>query len=118
MAKPASVDAYIAAQPEAVRPVLSQVRAAILAGMPAATEQIAYQIPAYRLDGRLALYFAGWKKHYAVYPLSEAMRAAFASELAAYSLDKGTIRFPLDQPVPADLIARLAAFRAAENYGR
>jgi uncharacterized protein YdhG (YjbR/CyaY superfamily) len=113
-----TVDEYIASQPPKTRPVLQCVRRAILRGMPNAVEGIAYQMPAYALEGRRLLYFAGWKAHYAVYPLSTPMNATFEDELSRYVCSKGTIRFPLDGPVPEALIERLAAFRAAEPYGR
>lgn len=110
-----TVDAYIAAQPESARPALERVRAAIRKALPAAEETISYQIPAYKVDGRVAIYFAGWKKHYSVYPATAALVDAFKDELARYELSKGTIRFPLSEPVPAKLIERLAAFRARER---
>lgn len=106
-----TVDAYIAAQPEAARPVLNAVRAAILDAMPGAKETISYKIPTYKTPGGGVFYFAGWKKHFAVYPLSDAMRAQFADELAAFDMEKGTIRFGWENP-PLDLIGRLAAFAA------
>lgn len=109
-----SVDQYIAAQPEAVHEVLERVRAAIREGMPEAVEVISYQIPAYKLPGGVALFFAGWKQHYSVYPVTEGLVAAFKDELAPYKLSKGTIRFPLGEPVPVGLIERLAKFRARE----
>ncbi len=110
-----TVDAYIAAQPAAAQPVLQAVRGAILDAMPGATETISYKIPAYRTAGGAWLYFAGWKKHFSVYPLSDAMRAAFADELAPFDMDKGTIRFSWDKPPPLDLISRLAAFAASSS---
>jgi uncharacterized protein YdhG (YjbR/CyaY superfamily) len=109
-----SVDAYIAAQPEASRPVLETVRTAIRSALPEAQEVISYQIPAYRVGGRVALFFAGWKKHYSLYPASEALVAAFAEEIGDLQVAKGTIRFPLLEPVPTDLIRQLATFRASE----
>jgi len=110
-----SVDAYIGAQPEAVQPVLERVRAAIRKAIPKADEVISYSIPAYRLDGRVTIYFAGWKRHYSLYPATRKLVAAFRQELAPYEVnDKGTIRFPLDAPVPVKLIARIARFRAKE----
>jgi uncharacterized protein YdhG (YjbR/CyaY superfamily) len=116
--KPQTVDEYVSAQPAATALLLQGVRAAIRRGMPAASEAIAYQIPAYRLDGRYILYFAGWKSHYAIYPLSLPLRDAFKDELAAYQVRGSTLRFSLDRPVPEDFITRLAAFRAGEGYGR
>jgi uncharacterized protein YdhG (YjbR/CyaY superfamily) len=107
-----TVDAYIAAQPAADQPVLEAVRRAILAAMPGAAESISYKIPTYKTPGGGLLYFAGWKKHFAVYPLSAAMQAQFAEDLAGYDMEKGTIRFGWDSPPPLDLIGRLAAFAA------
>jgi len=110
-----SVDEYIAAQPEAARPVLQAVRRAIRAALPEATEVISYQIPAYKLPGGTAIYFAGWKEHYSLYPLGGAIIEEFAKELAPYEFNnKGTLRLPLAEPVPAKLIGRLAKFRAKE----
>jgi uncharacterized protein YdhG (YjbR/CyaY superfamily) len=107
-----TVDAYIAAQPSAAQPVLNAVRRTILDAMPGAKESISYKIPTYRTPGGGLLYFAGWKKHFALYPLTAAMQVRFADDLAGYDIEKGTIRFGWDKPPPLDLIARLAAFAA------
>jgi len=109
-----SVDEYIALQPEAVQPVLGRVRNAIRKAVPSAEEVISYKIPAYRLHGVVVLYFAGWKQHYSLYPANERVVAAFEDELAPYEIKKGTIRFPLSEPVPVKLIERIAKFRANE----
>jgi uncharacterized protein YdhG (YjbR/CyaY superfamily) len=109
-----SVDEYIASQPSAVRGVLGRVRSAIREALPGAEEVISYQIPAYKLRGGRVLYFAGWKQHYSLYPAGETLVAAFRDELASYQVSKGTIRFPLSQPVPVKLIGRIAKFRAKE----
>lgn len=109
-----SVDDYIAAQPPGAQQVLQQVRDAIRRELPDAEERISYQIPSYRQAGGTAIYFAGWKAHYSLYPASQAMVAACAHLLAPYQISKGTIRFSYDAPVPAGLIARLARFRADE----
>jgi uncharacterized protein YdhG (YjbR/CyaY superfamily) len=109
-----SVDEYMAAQPPDARALLAQVRSLIRKAVPRAEEAISYQIPAYKLDGQPVLYFAGWKQHYSLYPASDALVAAFKDELAPYKLSRGTIRFPLSEPVPARLIARIAKFRAGE----
>ena len=109
-----SVDEYIASQPEAVRGVLGRVRSSIRKAVPGAEETISYQIPMYRLPGGPVLYFAGWKQHYSLYPATGRVVAAFKDELASYEVNKGTIRFPLSQPVPAKLIGRIAKFRANE----
>jgi uncharacterized protein YdhG (YjbR/CyaY superfamily) len=116
MAKTAfrSVDQYIAAQPDAVRDVLQRVRNTIRKALPGAEEAISYQMPAYKMEGGAVLYFAGWTRHYSLYPASDSLVAAFKDELAAYEVSKGTIRFPLSQPVPVKLIAAIAKFRARE----
>jgi uncharacterized protein YdhG (YjbR/CyaY superfamily) len=113
-----SVDDYIAAQPLAAQRILGRVRGTIRAALPRAEEVISYQIPAYKLDGRAVVYFAGWKQHYSLYPAGERLVAAFKQELAGYTISKGTIRFPLDAPVPVKLIARIARFRANEQAER
>jgi uncharacterized protein YdhG (YjbR/CyaY superfamily) len=109
-----SVDEYIAAQPEAMQSILGRVRRAIRGAMPGAEEVISYKIPAYKLHGRAVLFFAGWKQHYSLYPATKTVVAAFKDELSAYEISKGTIRFPLDRPVPVKLIGRIAKLRAKE----
>ncbi len=109
-----TVDDYIAAQPKPVQSVLRKVRAAIRKAMPDAEEIISYKIPAYKLNGRVALYFAGWTEHYSLYPAKTGFVNALRFELAPYEIRKGTIRFPISEPVPAKLIERIARFRAKE----
>ena len=75
-------------------------------------------MPTYMLDGDRLLYFAVWKQHYSIYAATKQVVAAFREELAPYDVDKGTIRFPLSEPVPATLIGRIAKFRAKELAGR
>jgi uncharacterized protein YdhG (YjbR/CyaY superfamily) len=115
-AKQDSVDRYISAQPSEVRPVLRRVRAIVRKAVPKAEEVISYQIPAYRVDGRVALFFAAWREHYSIYPVTGALIGALQLDQTGYELShKGTIRFPLSEPVPARLIARIAKFRAEET---
>jgi uncharacterized protein YdhG (YjbR/CyaY superfamily) len=109
-----SVDDYIAAQPADVQPTLRRVRASIRKAMPGADEMLTYKIPTYKVNGAAAIYFAGWKAHYSIYPATRTLIAAFATELEPYEISKGTIRFPYDAKVPSGLIGRLAAFRARE----
>ena len=113
-----SVDEYIASQPAAVQGLLARVRSTIRQALPRAEELISYQIPAYKLDGRAVIYFAGWKHHYSVYPATKPLVAALKEELTEYELSKGTIRFPLSKRVPVNLIKRIAKFRAKEVAGR
>jgi len=109
-----TVDDYLAAQPKPAQAVLERVRSAIRKALPQAEEVISYKIPAYKLHGGIVLYFAGWKQHYSLYPAGERLARAFKTELAPYKLSKGTIRFPLSEPVPAKLIERIAKFREKE----
>lgn len=109
-----SVDEYIAAQPEAVQAVLGRVRRAIRVALPEAEELISYQMPAYKIGSDRVLYFAGWKRHYSLYPAGARLVEAFQDELARYEVSKGTIRFPLSEPVPVKLIGSIARFRLKE----
>lgn len=110
-----SVDDYLATQPKATQLLLGRVRRAIRKAVPGGEDVISYGIPAYKLRGRVMLYFAGWKQHYSLYPANDRLVAAFKDELAPYEVNnKGTIRFPLDEPVPVKLIEGIAKFRARE----
>jgi len=115
---PESVDDYIAGQPQSVRAVLRKVRSTIRRALPKAEEAISYQIPTYRLHGTYVIYFAAWKHHYSVYPVTEAIVAPLKKELAGYRLSKGTVRFSFSEPVPATLIARLARLLAGAAKAR
>ncbi len=110
---PKSVDDYIAAQPEAVRPKLEQVRAAIRKAVPEAVEGIAYRMPGYKLNGKPLLFFAGFKEHYSLFAASGTFFATLENELKGYELRKGTVHFSLDKPVPVKLVSRIAKLRAA-----
>src|SRR3954453_19423873 len=110
---PKSVDEYIAAQPETLRPKLEQVRAAIRRSVPEAIEGIGYRMPGYKLHGKPLLYFAGFKEHYSLFAASGTFFAALEDELRDYDLRKGTIHFSLTKPVPVKLISRIAKLRAA-----
>lgn len=101
------VDAYIAKHPAEVQAVLQRVRRVIRKALPGAEEAISYQIPAYKRDGQYVVYFAGWKHHWSLYPVTELVRATLGLELASYEVSKGTVRFPLAEPVPARLVERI-----------
>ncbi len=109
-----SVEAYIAAMPEPARVALNLVRRAIRKALPKAEETIAYKMPTYRIGDVRVIQFAGWKRHYALYAATTGVMRAFKDELEPYEVIKGTIRFPLDQPVPVKLIEKIARFRASE----
>ncbi len=108
-----SVDEYISAQPEKIQPTLKQLRKTIKAVVPKAEEVISYCMPAFRQEG-IVVWYAATKQHLALYPKPNAI-AAFKNELAAYDTAKGTIRFPLDQPLPLKLIQSIVKFRLEEN---
>ena len=113
-----SVDEYIATHPEDVQAILQLVRSTIRKAVPGAEEMISYQIPAYKLPGGPVLYFAGWKHHYSLYPATDHVVEAFKDDLAPFKVNKGTIRFPLSEPVPVKLIEGIAKLRAKETTER
>ena len=108
MAKFETVDAYIASFPPETQRSLDAVRAAIRAAAPGTEEKISYDIPTYTLNGERVVYFAGWKHHISVYPIPAA-DAELDAALAPYKAARGTLRFPLDKPIPLDLIGTVAA---------
>src|SRR6478609_4153003 len=110
-----SVAEYLATLPKDTRATLQRVRATVRKAVPNAEEVISYQIPALKLEGSAVIYFAGWKEHYSLYPATRKVIASFERELAEYELRKGTIRFPLSEPVPTKLIAAIAKVRAQET---
>ena len=110
-----TVDEYIAAFPRNVRAMLKQVRATIKKALPGAEEVISYKIPAFKLNGRIVLYFAGWNAHYSIYPITDRLASAMKKELSPYEMSgKGTVRFPLSKPVPVKVVSGIAKFRARE----
>jgi len=102
-----AVDAYIAKQRTDLQAVLKRVRRIIRKTLPGAEETLSYQIPAYRLHGEYVVYFAGWSQHWSLYPVTESTQAAVGSGLAPYKVSKGTVRFPLAEPVPESLVVRI-----------
>ncbi len=112
------VDSYIASQPDAAQAVLRRVRRIIRKALPGAEEAISYQIPAYRVDGRIVVYFAGWREHWSLYPVVERVRGSLGKALDGYEVRKGTVRFPLSEPIPAELVERIVRALAAEAEAR
>jgi uncharacterized protein YdhG (YjbR/CyaY superfamily) len=117
MARFATVDAYIASFPPETRTILENVRRAMRKAAPETEEAISYGIPTFTLDGRYVIYFAGWKHHIAIYPIPVGDEA-LARDIAPYRHSKGTLRFPLKEPIPYDLIGRLAAAAVRARVSR
>ena len=114
--KPTSIDEYIAQFPQDVQRILVQLRAVIKEAAPQSAEKISYQMPAFFQNGPL-VYFAAYKHHIGLYPTPSGIEA-FKAELSAYKSSKGAVQFPLDQPMPWDLIQKIVRFKVAENHSR
>jgi uncharacterized protein YdhG (YjbR/CyaY superfamily) len=115
---PASVAAYLWAQPKANRAALRQVRAVIRKALPRAEELVSYQIPAYRVDGLISFFFAGWAEHWSLYPVSAALAATLGPLPAGAELRKSTLRFSLEKPVPVRFVQRFVRARVLELADR
>jgi len=113
MIKAVNIDEYILNFPIETRRLLIQVRETIRDAAPKAEEAISYGMPAFKLNGML-VFFAGYKNHIGFYPTSSGI-AAFKKELSVYKGAKGSVQFPLDEPLPLKLIAKIVKFRAKEN---
>ena len=110
---PRTIDEYIAGFPPDVRQVLEQVRATIRKAAPEAEETIKYQMPSFTLNGNL-VFFAAFKSHIGFYPIPTGIEE-FKEELSGYRQGKGSVQFPLDKPIPYELIGRITEFRVKEN---
>ncbi len=110
------IDKYIANFPNEVQEILEKIRATIREAAPDAEETISYQMPTFRLNGNL-VHFAAYKKHIGFYPAPSGIEK-FKKELAAYQSAKGSVQFPLDRPIPYELIGKIVTFRARENLAR
>jgi uncharacterized protein YdhG (YjbR/CyaY superfamily) len=108
-----SVDEYIATFPEEIQKILEELRATIKASAPDAEEKISYQMPTFALKGNL-VHFAAWKNHIGFYPTSSGTQA-FKHELSIYEGAKGSVKFPIDKPLPLKLISQIVKFRVTEN---
>lgn len=105
-----TIDEYIATFSPDVQALLQEMRRTIRETAPDAVEAISYQMPTFKLKGRNLVHFAAFKKHIGFYPGSEGIEV-FSRELAAYKVSKGTVQFPLGQPLPLDLVERITAYR-------
>jgi uncharacterized protein YdhG (YjbR/CyaY superfamily) len=111
---PITVDDYIKSFPENVQKMLEQVRKAIKSSAPDAIEGFSYMMPAYKLNGKPLVYFAGYKNHIGFYATPTG-HSSFAEELSKYKQGKGSVQFPLDEPVPLALIRQIVKFRVLET---
>jgi uncharacterized protein YdhG (YjbR/CyaY superfamily) len=110
---PKTIDEYIARFPEDVAQILSQIRSVIKESAPGAVEKISYQMPTFYLNGNL-VHFAVFTHHIGFYPTPSGIEA-FKDEISRYKWSKGAVQFPIDEPMPYDLIRRITQFRVAEN---
>ncbi len=108
-----NIDEYIAGFPAAVQTLLQQMRTSIQKAAPSATEAISYAMPTFKLKGNL-VYFAGYKQHIGFYPGAAGI-AQFEKELSQYKTSKGAVQFPVDQPLPLALVAKITRFRVQQN---
>ena len=108
-----AIDEYIGRFPEDVQEILRNIRLCIKEAVPEAAEKMSYGMPTFYLNGNL-VHFAAWKGHIGFYPQPKGIEA-FGKELAKYEKTKGTIKFPLDEPIPYQLIQRIAVYRAQQN---
>jgi uncharacterized protein YdhG (YjbR/CyaY superfamily) len=113
MDKPKSTDEYISSFPAATQIILQEVRETIKNAAPNANESISYGMPAYKLNGKALVYFAGYKNHIGFYATPTG-HAEFTEELAKYKQGKGSVQFPINEPMPLDLITKIVKFRISE----
>jgi len=111
-----TIDEYIAEFPKNVRDILEEIRSIIRESAPEAEEAIRYGIPTFMLNGNL-VHFAAFKNHIGFYPTPSAINA-FNKELSPYKLAKGTVQFPIDEPIPFDLIRKIVRYRVKETIAR
>lgn len=109
-----TIDQYIKGFPKNTQILLKQMQAIIQKVAPGATEGISYGMPSFTFHGKYLVYFGGWKNHIGFYPIPSGLKA-FEKELSKYKRAKGSVRFPLDKPLPVSLITKIVKFRAKEN---
>jgi uncharacterized protein YdhG (YjbR/CyaY superfamily) len=109
-----TIDEYNAAFPPNIQTILQQLRQTIREAAPNAEETISYQMPAFKFNGRILVYFAAFKNHIGFYPTASAVEA-FKEKLAKFETSKGTVRFPLTEPLPLELVKEMVRFRVKEN---
>ena len=108
------VDKYISSFPADIQQILNKIRKIIREEAPDAIESVTYKMPAYKTNGRPLIYFAGFSKHIGLYATPSA-HTSFSDELSEYKHGKGSVQFPIDQPIPYDLIRSIVKFKVIEN---
>jgi uncharacterized protein YdhG (YjbR/CyaY superfamily) len=109
-----TMDEYVATLPKNVQGILEKIRQTIRKAAPGAVETISYQIPTFKLNGKNLVHFAAWKNHIGFYATPSG-NAAFKKEISHYKVAKGSIQFPLEEPIPYDLVAKIVLFRVTES---
>ncbi len=109
-----TIDEYIKTFPINVQSILEKMRQTIKKAAPEAVETISYQMPTFKLNGRYLVYFAAWKNHIGFYPMPSSSEA-FKKELSSYKQGKGSVQFPIDKPIPYDLVRKVVKYRIKEN---
>jgi uncharacterized protein YdhG (YjbR/CyaY superfamily) len=112
-----TIDDYIKTFPKDVQTLLEKLRQTIRKAAPGAVETISYQMPTFKLNGKGLVYLAGYKNHIGFYPVPSGV-AAFKKELSPYKQGKGSVQFPIDKPIPYDLVKRIVQFRIKETLGK
>jgi len=112
-----TIDEYIRTFPKEVQGILEKMRQTIRKAAPEAVETISYQMPTFKLNGKSLVYFAGYKNHIGFYPIPSGVEA-FKQELSPYKKGKGSVQFPIDKPLPFDLVRRIVQFRVKEKRER
>ena len=117
MAAPSTVEEYLAELPDEARAAMEEIRAAIRAAAPEATEGISYRIPTFKINGRALVWYAAFKDHYSLYPATDALHQKLGEELKPHFSGKGTLRFDADKAIPTDLIRQIVEVRLEEAAG-
>jgi uncharacterized protein YdhG (YjbR/CyaY superfamily) len=117
MKKFKTMDEYINTFPKNVQSILEKMRQTMQQAAPEAIEAISYQMPTFKINGKNLVHFAAWKNHIGLYPTPSGIEA-FKKELSPYKMSKGSIQFPINEPIPYDLVIKIVKYRVKENLNR